>query len=315
MVNASSWKLNDDHSELFFSIEYLNVSEVTGRFKKISGLAEIDQKGMPRSISMKIYVNSVDTGNDMRDGHLKGNEFFQGKVHSQLIFSSNQIQKIGEKKFKALGELQIKKEKKSVPVIFTLTEEVTDTWGYKSRFVKFNSSLKRSDFKLNWNKTLMNEKYLVGDEVKFWGSFQLQPSMIATPTNKHMIPDTQYIREREKINRGEIINQKTSDISAVVKSQKLRAGEKKTIPVALRDEFKDGTFRDSTTWWVALLTLGFLGFISVIIVGYYSKNIFADHFPRKYEENGIIGYATDFIVIIFVLIYSIAFWIVGWGGN
>lgn len=312
---AAPWKLNDDHSELFFSIEYLNVSEVTGRFKKISGLAQIDEQGKPTSIEMKIDVNSVDTGNSMRDGHLKGTEFFEGKIYPNLLFTSTRIEKIGDKKFKAIGDLVIKKEKKPITVFFSLTDEVLDTWGYKSRFVKFNSNLRRSDFKLNWNKTLLNEKYLVGDEVKFWGSFQLQPTTGVTPTNKHMIPDTQYIREREKINRGEI-TEKASYISDPLKNEQPRPQIENEV-MAPREEKKEevSSFRDSTTWWIALFTLGFLGFVAVIIVGYYSKNIFAEYFPRKYEENGIIGYATDFIVIIFVLIYSVAFWIVGWGGN
>jgi len=312
---AASWNLNDDHSELFFSIEYLNVSEVTGRFKKVSGKAHMDEQGKPSSIQMKIDVNSVDTGNSMRDGHLRGNEFFQGKSYPNLLFTSTRIEKIGDKKFKAIGDLVIKKEKKPIAVFFSLTDEVVDTWGYKSRFVKFNSTLRRSDFKLNWNKTLFNEKYLVGDEVKFWGSFQLQPTSGITPTNKHMIPDTQYIREREKINRGEIA-EKASHISVLIKNEQPRPQIEKKVQ-APREEEKEvwASFRESTTWWIALFTLGFLGFIAVIIVGYYSKNIFADYFPRKYEENGVIGYATDFIVIIFVVIYSVAFWIVGWGGN
>ena len=315
-LHASDWKLNDDHSELFFSIEYLNVSEVTGRFQKISGSSEINEKGIPQSILMQIDVNSIDTGNNMRDGHLKGSEFFQSKVFPSMVYTSDKIQKIGDNKFQAEGELLIKKYKRPMTIVFTLTDEVSDTWGYKSRFIKFSSHLKRSDFKLNWNKTLLNEKYLVGDEVKFWGRFQLQLRNEITPTSKHMIPDTSYIREREKISRGEIpedkplVVPKKADVYQLtpqIRTNHSAPQSSKTIEAT--------SIRRSTTWWIALFTLGFLGFVAVIIVSYYSKNIFADYFPRKYEENGIIGYVTDFMVIIFVMIYSIAFWIVGWGGN
>jgi polyisoprenoid-binding protein YceI len=315
-IYATTWSLNDDHSEVFFSIEYLNVSEVTGRFKKFSGAVELDEKGIPEKVEINLEVNSIDTGNRMRDGHLRGAEFFQEKLFPSIFFKSSKIQKVSDNKFMVSGNLQIRKEKKPAVVYFSLTDEVTDTWGHKSRFAKFESSLKRSDFKLSWNKTLLKEKYLVGDDVKFWGRFQFQPITDMTPTNKHMIPDTEYIRQREKINRGEITLE-NKPFEKLAQNELIQTSSERIVtPSILPDKTEDtSTFRKSPTWWTALFVLGFLGFLSVIVVGFYSKNLFAEYFPRKYEENGILGYATDFFVIILVLVYSVAFWIVGWGGN
>jgi polyisoprenoid-binding protein YceI len=313
-LHASSWKLNDDHSELFFSIGYLNVSEVTGRFKNLSGSTELDEKGVPRSLEIIIDASSLDTGHPMRDGHLRGGEFFQVKTHPFFRFTSNQIEKVDGRNFKAVGKLVIKNEIRSLTVSFGFTEEVLDTWGYKSRFVKFSSWLKRSDFKLNWNKTLLNNNFLVGDKVKFWGNLQIQPQQKMTPTSQHKIPDTLYIRSREKLARGELSHEyKISDLPPDSAINHLILASPPLKPSGKGGRFERLVYQPTITWWMALFTLGLMGFISMIIIGIHLKKILADFLSKKYTENGPLGQVVDFIAILIVIIYSVAFWIVGWG--
>ncbi len=313
-LGAFTWQLNDDHSELFFSIEYLNVSEVTGRFKNLSGATELDEKGAPRSIEIVIDASSVDTGNGMRDGHLKSAEFFQTKSHPFFYFTSSRFERIDPKNFKAFGDLVIKNEKKPITVSFNLSDEVMDTWGYKSRFARFTANLKRSDFKLNWNKTLLNKKFLVGDEVKLWGTFQLQPRQGITPQSKHKIPDTYYIRAREKFNRGEATQiPKFREVPETLHLRQTNQIREKSKSQVEKGRALETHSLRSTTWWVALFTLGFLGFISVILIGIKVKLFLSDYLSKKYVENGFLGHTADLVVIILVAMYSVAFWIVGWG--
>ncbi|MCM2348757.1 MAG: YceI family protein [Bacteriovoracaceae bacterium] len=195
---AAEWVINKDHSEILFKVDYLNVSELTGRFSEYSGKVEIDDKsGLPKNITITVLTNSIDTGHKMRDNHLSTNDFFESRQYPELIFKSSDIKNVGNNQFKANGVLTIKNVNRPTLITFSLTDSVTDTWGYENKFVKFQSKLNRRDFKLNWNKTLDNNKYLVGDEVSYWGVFQIQPSKALTPSSKHMLPDTEYIRQRE----------------------------------------------------------------------------------------------------------------------
>lgn len=201
MASAADWQINKDHSEILFKVPYLGVSELTGRFQEYSGSVSMNDKTEPVSVSLKINSASIDTGHKMRDNHLKANDFLGSKEHSFILFNSRTIQKTGPKLYKAIGDLTIKGIKKPFSIEFSTTDSVKDTWGYTNQFVKYKSSLNRKDFKIVWNKTLEGDKYLVGDVVEFWGVFQIQPQSSSTPSSKHMIPDTQYIREREKIMR------------------------------------------------------------------------------------------------------------------
>lgn len=214
LLAASSWHSNIDHSEIFFKVPYLSVSELTGRFNEFSAVTTFSDEKIPENIEISIRAASIDTSHKLRDGHLKGSDFFNTTEYPEIIFRGNKITRLKNSEFKVEGYLKIKNVTKLSTIAFSITDSVKDTWGYENKFVKFSGKLNRKDYNIKWNKTLDEEKYLVGDEITFWGVFQLQPAGNKTPPSKHMIPDTEYIREREKTMRK---NEEESSFS-----QKLR---------------------------------------------------------------------------------------------
>lgn len=201
---AATWKINKDHSEILFQVPYLSVSELTGRFTDYSGTIELDEKNHKmKSLEIIISTASINTGHKMRDNHLQASDFLESREYPDMKFTSHEILKKNATEFIAKGLLKIKKTTRPFSINFTVTDSVKDTWGYENKFVKYRASLNRKDFDINWNKTLDADKFLVGDEITFWGVFQIQPEKSLTPTSKHMIPDTSYIRDREVENRKE----------------------------------------------------------------------------------------------------------------
>lgn len=309
--HAEIWSINKDHSEIFFSIPYLSVSEVTGKFREFKGEIQLKETRAPLKLKIDIKVDSIDTGNKLRDGHLKGNDFFQKSRFPEISFYSDKITPIEKKGFRANGTIKIKNIAAPLEVEFSLSTPIKDTWGYVSRFAKFTTEIKRSDFNISWNKTLSKNEYLLGERVKIWGIFQIQPLNLKTPENKHMIPDTTYIRNRERISRGEIAEETKTlsnlDLPKVVNQKKL---EIKPIGDKNLNQQVD---RKSFTWWLALFVLGFLGFISVIIISVYSKTILSDFFQKEPKKDEYLDYLSDAVLIGWVLIYSVSLWIIGWG--
>ena len=203
IATAETWVTNRDHSEIMFQVPYMGVSELTGRFNEFNGKVEFtDQNDRIESLLVQISASTIDTGNKMRDGHLKGGDFFQCQQHPYITFKSNQISSIGANTYKASGDMSIKGITRPASILFTATKSLKDTWGYENKFIKFKSSINRKDYNINWNKTLDGKQFLVGDVVTFWGTFQIQPAKSATPNSKHMIPDTQYIRNRDMERRN-----------------------------------------------------------------------------------------------------------------
>lgn len=196
---AAPWVSNRDHSEIFFQVPYMQVSEVTGRFGDFNSKSEYDEKTKTfESITVSIQTDTIDTGNKMRDNHLEGTDFLQAKEHPQILFTSKSVKEIKPNTFVAQGDLSIKGIKKPAKVEFTVSDSMKDTWGYENRFVKFKSNINRKDYNITWNKTLDGKQLLVGDSISLWGTFQMQPATAKTPNSKHMIPDTEVIRKRDE---------------------------------------------------------------------------------------------------------------------
>jgi polyisoprenoid-binding protein YceI len=193
---AAIWVTNKDHSEIMFQVPYMGVSELTGRFNEFTGEVNLlDHR--PVELTVLIRSASIDTGNKMRDGHLKGKDFFQSGQHQNIQFKSTKITSSGKGHFKADGMLSIRGVAKPSIIEFSMSDSLKDTWGYENKFVKFKSSLNREDFGINWNKTLDGKELLIGNKISYLGTFQIQPATNKTPNSKHMIPDTEYIRQRD----------------------------------------------------------------------------------------------------------------------
>lgn len=188
---------NKDHSEIHFKIPYMQVSEVNGRFNDFTVEVNADEKGNVKGpLIVMIRTASIDTGNKMRDSHLERSDFFNASQYPKINFESDKITNTGGN-YKAEGKLTIKGITKPATVNFTVTKAQKDTWGYKSIFVKFSSTVNRKDYNIVWNKTLDGQEFLVGNEVLYSGVVQLQPKQKLTPNSKHMIPDNSYIRQRD----------------------------------------------------------------------------------------------------------------------
>lgn len=313
---GNSWTINKDHSDIQFKIDYLNLSEVTGKFKIFEGTLIFDQQEKPAELKLKIKSTSIDTGNSLRDSHLKRSDFFDVKIFPYVIFTSNHITKLGLNDYRANGTLTIKNISQAIIVDFTISQSIKDTWNYESKFVSFKTKFLRSDYQISWNKTLPNNTLLIGDEITSWGNIQIQPVSHKTPTSKHLIPLTPYLNDRELVSSGKMDQKSfdekykvtdfqnlpitTDEANSIVLNQNNNQGIE--IPTANRDE-------KNLLWWSAYFFIGFIGFLALIIVSFYAKSTLSNYFKRNYTEHGIYGYLSDLVVIFLALLFSAALYI------
>jgi len=308
-VLAETWKINDDHSEISFKIPYLKITEVNGRFTKFFGEVAIEGNKLS-SLKITILTQSIFTGNNIRDGHLRSTDFLKVKEFPHITFSSDNLQFLGKNLYLANGILTIKDKSRPHQFKFELSEIIQDTWSFKNRFAKFNGKIKRHDFGINWDKSLQDNQYLVGEEIEITGQFQLQPNNEATPTHKFMIPDTKFTRAKDRINRGEEVQMPVVHESSL-----------KTIPlevqvqeeVSLQTELHHEMNRN-LSWWIAFLVLGMFGFIAAIGGAYWIKYKMSLSSQSEYSEEKAMGILSDLLAIALITVYAIAFWFVGWNG-
>ena len=72
-----AWAIDASHSEISFKVKHLVVTTMTGKFDTFEGSVEAENNDFnDAKIKFSADVNSINTGNEQRDGHLKSDDFF-----------------------------------------------------------------------------------------------------------------------------------------------------------------------------------------------------------------------------------------------
>jgi polyisoprenoid-binding protein YceI len=81
------------------------------------------------SARIVIKVDSIDTGNTDRDGHLRSNDFFAMDEFPEITFTSTEAVKLGDDNFRLAGDLTVKGVTKPVTIDFEYQGSVKDPFG------------------------------------------------------------------------------------------------------------------------------------------------------------------------------------------
>jgi polyisoprenoid-binding protein YceI len=93
-ANTSTWVTDPIHSEVDFSITHLGISYVHGRFGRVAATLAYDQADVAKStVTAKIDISTVDTGEDARNNHLKTPDFFDLATFPTATFTSTTVAK------------------------------------------------------------------------------------------------------------------------------------------------------------------------------------------------------------------------------
>jgi len=163
---TSSWTTDKAHTNAKFSVSHLVISDVEGNFKTIDGTMIASKADYSDAkINFTVDVASVSTDNDMRDNHLKSDDFFSVAKYPQIKFTSSSFTPLDGNKYKLVGDLTIRNITKSVTFEVKYGGTVTAMGGTHAGF-KATTKLNRFDYNLTWDKTTPDGGYVVGKEVE-----------------------------------------------------------------------------------------------------------------------------------------------------
>ena len=117
---ARAWELDTDHSNVYFSIEHI-YAKVQGRFAAIAATVHFDPANLKESrFDFEIKVDSIDTGINQRDDHLRSADFFASSDHPLITFTSNAVTAAGEGVYQVAGTLTVKGKSRDLVLPLTL---------------------------------------------------------------------------------------------------------------------------------------------------------------------------------------------------
>ena len=163
---AASYNIDASHSDTSFVIRHL-VSKVRGNFTNFEGTIQFDPANLGAgSVNFEIDAASINTGNERRDGHLRGEDFFDVEKFPKITFASKSFKKTGDTTFDVAGTLTMHGVSKEIVLPVGFLGEANDPWGGTRAGFETSITLNRHDYGISWNSTLDEGGFLLGDDVK-----------------------------------------------------------------------------------------------------------------------------------------------------
>jgi polyisoprenoid-binding protein YceI len=166
VLTKTTWNIDAAHSEAQFKVKHLVISTVTGFFRKFNGSVETASEDFNGAkVNFTIDVNSIDTNEANRDGHLKSPDFFAAEQYPTINFKGV-LNKVSGNDYKLVGDLTIRNTTKSIELAVEYNSIVADPWGNTRAGFEINGKLNRKDYNLSWSAVTEAGHLVVADDVK-----------------------------------------------------------------------------------------------------------------------------------------------------
>lgn len=169
-VHAASYSVDPVHTSAVFRIKHFNTAYFYGRFDRMSGTLEWDGANLAvAKFDLTIAAESIHTGNEMREKHLKGPDFFDVGQHPDIRFVSTAVKKgAADNAYTLEGNLTLHGQTRPVTATLTMTgtgkgRQGEDLIGFEATF-----TIKRSEFGMTYMLNGLSDEVqlMVGIEAK-----------------------------------------------------------------------------------------------------------------------------------------------------
>ncbi|MDP8943352.1 MAG: YceI family protein [Actinomycetota bacterium] len=141
------------------------IATVRGRLTEFEGTLEVDESGSAHGRGTA-RAASIDTGDATRDEHLRSADFLDAESHPHLSFQSRAVESLGDGRFKVSGDLTIRGVTRPVEVEAKVHGTGRDPYGNERVALEVRGGINRTEFGLNWNRSLETGGVLVGERVE-----------------------------------------------------------------------------------------------------------------------------------------------------
>ena len=162
---SGTWSVDRVHSEVGFAVEYM-AGTFTGTF------SDFDVSVTDDVLQGSAKVASVQVKDPNLEGHLQSPDFFDAERHPELTYSSNSIERDGDK-LKIDGEITIKGHTEPVQITGVISEPIVDPYGGTRYGLKLETTIDRDRFGVSWNNPLPNGEPALANEVVLTAELQL----------------------------------------------------------------------------------------------------------------------------------------------
>ncbi len=164
---TGDYTIDPAHTTIGFVARHAMVTNVKGSFLDVSGTLHLDGADPARSTaSLDVRMDSIDTGNADRDGHLKSADFFKTEEFPRMTFRSTAAEFLGGDDYRVTGDLTILGTTRPLTIDLEFNGSAKDPFGNERVGFEGKAEILRSQWGLTWNAALETGGVLVSDKIK-----------------------------------------------------------------------------------------------------------------------------------------------------
>lgn len=161
------WTVDPAHSTVGAVAQHLGISSVRGRFTEFSSTVEIAPDDIAKSrVEAVIRAASIDTGNGMRDDHLRSPDFLDVARYPEITYRSTGLTPAGSDRWTVSGELTLHGVVRPVDLDLAYLGTGADPWGGTRAAFRATTELRREDFAMNYNQVVQAGIAAIGTTLK-----------------------------------------------------------------------------------------------------------------------------------------------------
>ncbi len=165
---TTKWILDPSHSEVEFKVKHMMISNVSGKFTKFDASVETEGEDfMTAKVNFSAEVNSISTGADQRDEHLRGADFFEAGKYPRMTFTTTKYENVdNDGSYEVYGDLTIHGVTKTIKLDAEFGGVIKDPWGNTRAGITVSGKINRKDFGLTWHGVTETGSLIVSEEVR-----------------------------------------------------------------------------------------------------------------------------------------------------
>ena len=174
IITKTKWIVDPANSQIGFRVKHFMFTNVRGSFKKYdTNIYTTEDDFSTAEIDFWVNPESIDTGNEQKDAHLKSADFFDVDKFKEISFTSvTLVELIKHKRYMLYGELSMKGIRKQIRLEVETGGRIKDPWGIERVLFNISGKINRRDWGLNWNAVLEAGGVLISEEV--WINCEVQ---------------------------------------------------------------------------------------------------------------------------------------------
>ncbi len=161
------WTLDPAHSEVQFKVRHMGVSNVSGEFKTFDvTFTSEDSDFLTAKATFTAPIDSISTGVEHRDNHLKSDDFFDAIHHPTIFFESTQFSRISEDELEMTGNMTMRGVQHREVFKVINNGIIVDPYGNHRTGFEISGKINRFDYGLKYNDLMELGGMVVGNDIR-----------------------------------------------------------------------------------------------------------------------------------------------------